>query len=282
MKIKMNSIRTKIMAVMLVVLLLSLGTVTTLFSIMSIKSTEEALNEVMAETSKTAATAIDNRLGSSRRLLEEIGTIPEISDKEASLESKLAILESKVKKYNLLGLDVADLSGNTLKGENIMDTEYFKSASEGTTYISSPVIDGGSQIIFVAAPVWKDGIYQSEISGVVYAKMNGMFLSDIVKRIQIGETGGAYIINENGTTIAHKDEQVVEAVGEITSASTEQAGAISQITAGLDQISNVVQSNSATAEESAAASEELSGQAMMLQEEVAKFTLKEGREFNQI
>ena len=281
MKIKMNSIRTKIMAVMLVVLLLSLGTVTTLFSIMSIKSTEEALNEVMAETSKTAATAIDNRLGSSRRLLEEIGTIPEISDKEASLESKLAILESKVKKYNLLGLDVADLSGNTLKGENIMDTEYFKSASEGTTYISSPVIDGGSQIIFVAAPVWKDGIYQSEISGVVYAKMNGMFLSDIVKRIQIGETGGAYIINENGTTIAHKDEQVVEAVGEITSASTEQAGAISQITAGLDQISNVVQSNSATAEESAAASEELSGQAMMLQEEVAKFTLKEGREFNQ-
>ena len=106
-------------------------------------------------------------------------------------------------------MDVADLSGKTLKDENIMDTEYFKSASEGTTYISSPVIDGGSQIIFVAAPVWKDGIYQSEISGVVYAKMNGMFLSDIVKRIQIGETGGAYIINENGTTIAHKDEQVV-------------------------------------------------------------------------
>ena len=32
MKIKMNSIRTKIMAVMLVALLLSLGTVTTLFS----------------------------------------------------------------------------------------------------------------------------------------------------------------------------------------------------------------------------------------------------------
>ena len=32
MKKKMNSIRTKIMAVMLVVLLLSLGTVTTLFS----------------------------------------------------------------------------------------------------------------------------------------------------------------------------------------------------------------------------------------------------------
>ena len=282
MKIKMNSIRTKIMAVMLVVLLLSLGTVTTLFSVMSIKSTEEALNEVMAETSKTASIAVENRLNSTKRALEEIGTVSKFTEEGISEQTKIAILKNKIEKYNLIDMDVADLSGKTLKGENIMDTEYFKSASEGTTYISSPVIDGGSQIIFVAAPVWKDGIYQSEISGVAYAKMNGMFLSDIVKRIQIGETGGAYIINENGTTIAHKDEQVVEAVGEITSASTEQAGAISQITAGLDQISNVVQSNSATAEESAAASEELSGQAMMLQEEVAKFTLKEGREFNQI
>ena len=249
---------------------------------MSIKSTEEALNEVMAETSKTASIAVENRLNSTKRALEEIGTVSKFTEEGISEQTKIAILKNKIEKYNLIDMDVADLSGKTLKGENIMDTEYFKSASEGTTYISSPVIDGESQIIFVAAPVWKDGIYQSEISGVVYAKMNGMFLSDIVKRIQIGETGGAYIINENGTTIAHKDEQVVEAVGEITSASTEQAGAISQITAGLDQISNVVQSNSATAEESAAASEELSGQAMMLQEEVAKFTLKEGREFNQI
>ena len=209
MKIKMNSIRTKIMAVMLVVLLLSLGTVTTLFSVMSIKSTEEALNEVMAETSKTASIAVENRLNSTKRALEEIGTVSKFTEEGISEQTKIAILKNKIEKYNLIDMDVADLSGKTLKGENIMDTEYFKSASEGTTYISSPVIDGGSQIIFVAAPVWKDGIYQSEISGVVYAKMNGMFLSDIVKRIQIGETGGAYIINENGTTIAHKDEKVV-------------------------------------------------------------------------
>ena len=49
MKIKMNSIRTKIMAGILIVLLISLGTVTTLFSIMSIRSTEELLYELMKE-----------------------------------------------------------------------------------------------------------------------------------------------------------------------------------------------------------------------------------------
>ena len=43
---------------------------------------------------------------------------------------------------------------------------------------------------------------------------------------------------------------------------------------GLDQVSQVVQSNSATAEESAAASQELSGQAEILKEMVGAFKLK--------
>lgn len=42
---------------------------------------------------------------------------------------------------------------------------------------------------------------------------------------------------------------------------------------GVDQISAVIQNNSATAEESAAASEEFSGQASILQDLVAKFTI---------
>ena len=60
----------------------------------------------------------------------------------------------------------------------------------------------------------------------------------------------------------------------IAKASREQAEAISQITVGIDQISSVVQTNSATAEESAAASEELSGQAQILKDLVRKFKLE--------
>ncbi|MBQ6985599.1 MAG: methyl-accepting chemotaxis protein, partial [Oscillibacter sp.] len=41
-----------------------------------------------------------------------------------------------------------------------------------------------------------------------------------------------------------------------------------------DQISSVVQTNSATAEQSAAASEELSGQSNMLKKLVSQFTLR--------
>ena len=45
---------------------------------------------------------------------------------------------------------------------------------------------------------------------------------------------------------------------------------------GIDQISSVVQTNSATAEESAAASEELSGQSQIMRNLVEKFQLKGG------
>ncbi len=43
------------------------------------------------------------------------------------------------------------------------------------------------------------------------------------------------------------------------------------ITAGIDQISAVIQTNSATAEETAASSEELAGQANMLNSLVSQF-----------
>ncbi|MBN2793892.1 MAG: MCP four helix bundle domain-containing protein [Clostridia bacterium] len=90
---------------------------------------------------------------------------------------------------------------------------------------------------------------------------------------------------EDGTKIA-KDTanaltQIVKGVSEtsllvsnISTASNEQAIGVDQINLGLGQVSDVVQTTSATAEETAAASEELSGQARLLQEQVAAFNLK--------
>ncbi|WP_050741811.1 methyl-accepting chemotaxis protein [Acetobacterium bakii] len=69
-------------------------------------------------------------------------------------------------------------------------------------------------------------------------------------------------------------EKVTGLVGDIAQASNDQASEIAQITQGIEQVSMVVQTNSATAEESAAASEELSGQAEMLKQMVEAFQLK--------
>ncbi|WP_242852613.1 methyl-accepting chemotaxis protein [Acetobacterium bakii] len=69
-------------------------------------------------------------------------------------------------------------------------------------------------------------------------------------------------------------EKVTGLVGTIAQSSNDQASEIAQITLGIEQVSQVVQTNSATAEESAAASEELSGQALMLTEMVGAFKIK--------
>lgn len=89
----------------------------------------------------------------------------------------------------------------------------------------------------------------------------------------------------NGTNIAEETRQalgevlagVTESVGlihEISEAYNVQATSLSQTLQGMDQISLVVQSNAATAEQSSAASEELSGQASLLKDISGKFHLE--------
>ena len=75
--------------------------------------------------------------------------------------------------------------------------------------------------------------------------------------------------------MSERTQTINQLIGEITSASESEAEGITQISVGMDQISSVVQSNTATAEESAAASEELSGQAQILNDLMSKFILKE-------
>ena len=56
---------------------------------------------------------------------------------------------------------------------------------------------------------------------------------------------------------------------------------IAQINTGIDQVAQVVQQNSATAEESAAASQEMSSQSVMLEELIAQFRLRDnGKSFS--
>jgi methyl-accepting chemotaxis protein len=69
-------------------------------------------------------------------------------------------------------------------------------------------------------------------------------------------------------------KNVSESVANIARSSNDQASAILQIDSGIDQVARIVQSHSATAEQSAATSEELTGQASMLKELVSSFELK--------
>ncbi len=67
---------------------------------------------------------------------------------------------------------------------------------------------------------------------------------------------------------------VTDKVRDISEASAAQEMSVSDISVGLSQISEVVQTNSATSEESAAASEELFGQAQIVKNLVGQFKIK--------
>lgn len=76
-------------------------------------------------------------------------------------------------------------------------------------------------------------------------------------------------------SIVQSTEQSADLIGQISQASNHQANSIGQITQGVEQISSVIQTNSATAQESAAASEELSSQAQIMNSLIKRFKLKE-------
>lgn len=75
----------------------------------------------------------------------------------------------------------------------------------------------------------------------------------------------------NESVEATKD--AIELINNITCATMAQADSVAQISIGISQISNITQTNSALAEESAAASEELTGQARELQQLISQFKL---------
>lgn len=97
----------------------------------------------------------------------------------------------------------------------------------------------------------------------------------------VNETVSNILAGSRAADAAEKQlEAIVEGAGkvavfldEISRASREQADAISQITGGLEQIDQATQTNAASAEESASASEELAAQAQILRSMVSRFKL---------
>lgn len=111
------------------------------------------------------------------------------------------------------------------------------------------------------------------------AKETTGMIEDSVKKVGNG-TKIASETAEALKTIVRDVEKVTNLVGNIATASSEQAVGVNQVNQGIMQVSQVVQGNSATSQEGAAASEELSSQADLLQEQVQRFTLRKGRNYS--
>jgi Methyl-accepting chemotaxis protein len=196
-------------------------------------SATQANTLVLATQTETA-----NGTESMRRMLE---AIREISESSANISKINKTIEDLAFQTNILALNAA-----------------VESARAGQY---------GKGFAVVAEEVRNLAVKSSEA-----AKETSAMIENAIGRID----SGSKIAEETSADLSKISgfiEQVTVYIGNIATASNEQATNITQIDLGLTQVSAVVQTNSATAEESAASSEELSGQADILKQMIGKFVL---------
>jgi len=101
--------------------------------------------------------------------------------------------------------------------------------------------------------------------------------TDLIESTVNAVNNGMSIAEETAKSLSivvEKAGGVEQKIQEIAGAAEQQAEQIEQINLGVDQISTVVQTNSATAEEAAASSEELSSQSSMMKQLIEQFNLR--------
>ena len=93
-------------------------------------------------------------------------------------------------------------------------------------------------------------------------------LDAVAHGTKLAEETAASLMNIVGGT-----DDMVSKINQIAEATQRQAEATEMVSIGIGQISDIVQTNSATAEESAAASEELYGESQLLKSKISRFKL---------
>ena len=204
-----------------------------------IRQNSEEIREV-ASNMKATMQDVEESSGHMKQMLTAMGEISTSSNKIAKI---IKVIDDIAFQTNILALNAAveaARAGEAGKGFAVVADEVRSLASK-----SADAAKQTTTLIETSVNKVKEG---SEI-----ADRTAHSLTEAEDRIR----------NINGSVI------------KIEQASTAQAASVSQISQGLDQVSAVVQTNSATAEESAAASEELSGQANILQSSLARIILRE-------
>jgi len=97
-------------------------------------------------------------------------------------------------------------------------------------------------------------------------------IEDSISRVEAGSSIAESTAESLDVIVKNADE-VMDIINRISNASQEQAEAVEKMSRGINEISAVIQSNYASSEETAAASQELNAQADILQQLVGYFKL---------
>ena len=211
--------------------------------ISSVSDSVHNITKGAQEASRISREVKDGLLSSNEKMQNMTTVIQRISEKSAEIHKIVKTIEDIAFQTNILALNAA-----------------VEAARAG---------DAGKGFAVVADEVRALAGKSSEA-----AQETTVLLGETVDSMEEGVRSAQDTADSILKVVDQADEmsQLIDGIAEYTKQQDENA---TQITNGIDQIATVVQSNAATAQQSAAASEELSGQAVVLRELVAKFRLRE-------
>lgn len=186
-----------------------LGAVT---AILSYISSTSAVSETLNNTSDLAANYVSASLKEFTAIAYETGSIARLADPERAVEDKKAILDQRIADHNFDGGYLIDSNGvDILTGQDLSNRDYYKECMKGNTYVSTPAYSDVTKKVsyVVAAPLWEGGIPGTAPVGVIAYIPNGEYLNDIIRSIQIGDGGTAFMLDQNGITIADINSELV-------------------------------------------------------------------------
>ena len=208
-----ETIKGRITMSVLALVIIPLALLGIISSVLNNHSTNSTLKRNMTATAKVAAERVEWEMTSYRNLAEDLGMTARLAREDASLEEKQEIIDERVEVNGLIRGNILDKNGISIfSGEDFSDREYFKTAMEGHSCVSQPIVSKttGKLSIIIAAPIWEGGVFGTQVVGVVYLVPEETFLNDIMAATSVSENGYSYMINEEGTVIAHENMELVE------------------------------------------------------------------------
>lgn len=207
-----QSVKVKIIFIILAVVICLSVTLGSVSCYLNYRSSTEVLEESLQQTAVLAGERVNAEIQEYLSIVASLGIRSEFTDPKVSAAAREELLISMKQRYNLVSCNLLNEKGYSVyENLDLATRPYFKAAMQGENYLGDPVISAvtGKITLVAAAPLWKDGIYGGEVVGAITAPPNEDFLNNIVGSINVGNGGGAYMINSSGDIIADKDSSRV-------------------------------------------------------------------------
>lgn len=203
-----KSIKNKILVRSIVIITIALVFTGIISIFLNYESTFNALKKTMAETVKLASSNVSAQIEAYQNVLHSITLSPTIIDKSSTIEEKKEYLNTISSNYNFITMDIVDAQGKSvLTNKDLSNDEAFSIVKNNSYYISNPKKseDNKSMYITLAVPIQVD----NQFYGMLSADSDASVLSELLKKISIGNTGNAAILDKYGNTIGFEDYQLV-------------------------------------------------------------------------